>query len=326
VYIHADFCLKEAAFWAEAGYVIAQGEKIIRESTAAVLTAGAQASGADAAGGRIAALFRPNLYRAHTQNDGLKTYKHLRGDPASAFYYKDKPMYYWLDMDLLHMRLIDEKTEKIVWEGREASRYTAVLLAGSDAVAEFKNRRLGTYTCVTVPGLPLILDIAFVLDPSIPELPKIGITAKIPAAYSEISWFGSGPGESYPDRLAGAFLGSYRHSVSELEFPYIVPQESGNRSRVRSITVSKKNTPKPEAFTVRSACPVNFSISRYTMENLSEALHTGDLADTSAGTDGYYLLNIDIVQRGVGTATCGPDTREEYRIRPGVYGMKLYIS
>jgi beta-galactosidase len=338
LYIHADFCLKADTFYAKAGYVISQGERIIRESVvnAAVKSGGAgiprnipALNGKEAA--EIAGLFKPNLYRAHTENDGLKTYKHLRFDPAAVFYYKDKPMYYWIDMDLLHMRVSKEKTENLVWEGREASRYTAVLLAGEKAADEFKDKKLGTYSCVTVPGgenEALILDICFTLDPSLPELPKAGISAKIPAFYGDISWFGAGPGESYPDRLDGAFLGRYEHALTELEFPYIMPQESGNRSRVRSLTLSGKNVPagKPKAVTLRLAEPLNFSVSRYTPENLTNALHTCDLIDLSAGDNGYYLLNLDIAQRGVGTATCGPDTREEYRVRPGVFKIKLYIS
>jgi beta-galactosidase len=38
------------------------------------------------------------------------------------------------------------------------------------------------------------------------------------------------------------------------------------------------------------------------------------------------MLNIDIAQRGVGTATCGPDTLEQYRVRGGLFSMRLYIS
>ena len=33
--------------------------------------------------------------------------------------------------------------------------------------------------------------------------------------------------------------------------------------------------------------------------------------------------HLDAAQRGVGTATCGPDTLERYRLRPGVYRLCL---
>jgi beta-galactosidase len=77
---------------------------------------------------------------------------------------------------------------------------------------------------------------------------------------------------------------------------------------------------------IRPDQPLNFSVSRYTPENLFKALHTIDLVDVSAGEDGYYFLNIDIAQRGVGTSTCGPDTLPEYRIWGGLYRTRLYIT
>jgi len=235
-------------------------------------------------------------------------------------------MYPWLDLDLLHLRLLEEKTENITYVGRPASSYTALLAAGKDAVDA--SRVLGRYSRIIIPGSPLVMDICFDLDSSLPELPRVGISAKIPAYYNSISWLGAGNEESYPDRLAAAFLGEYHGSVAELEVPYIVPQENGNRSGVRRLTISGDAVPrgKLRSLSIRPDRPLNFSVSRYTQENLLYALHTIDLVDVSADEDGYYLLNIDIAQRGVGTATCGPDTRPEYRVWGGLYRMRLYIS
>jgi beta-galactosidase len=172
------------------------------------------------------------------------------------------------------------------------------------------------------------MDITFDLDPSLPELPKVGIQARIPAAYEDITWFGLGPEESYPDRCTGVFLGRYGGSVKDLETPYIVPQENGNRSGARYLTLSGKNIPpgQPKALMIRSAGPLHISVSRYEPENLLNALHTTDLIDTSGGEGGYYILNLDCAQRGVGTAACGPDTLEAYRVRPGIFRMQLFFS
>ncbi|MDR3145317.1 MAG: glycoside hydrolase family 2, partial [Treponema sp.] len=173
----------------------------------------------------------------------------------------------------------------------------------------------------------LILDVGFDLDPTLPELPKVGIAAEVPAAYGTLSWFGAGPEESYPDRLAGAFLGRYTHSLTELETPYVVPQENGNRSLLRELTLlGGSNRVQPGILSIRADRPVNFSVSRYSQENMLAALHTCDLVDRSTGPGGCYTLNIDIAQRGVGTATCGPDTRDEYRLRPGFFRMKLFLQ
>jgi beta-galactosidase len=335
VYLHFDFKLKNDTPWAQAGHVIGQAERVLKETPQALSITGAQALSAEAAplAGELAAAFRPSLFRVPTQNDGLKTAIPMRGKPGMEFYYKSKAMFIWLDYDLLHLRTVDEKTERTSWGGWPASRYTATLLAGTGALAEYRDAKLGVYTAVLVPGdpaagRPFALDITFDLDPGLPELPKIGVTAPVSAAYDTISWFGAGPDESYPDRLAAAFLGRYRHRVADLETPYVMPQENGNRSLVRNLSMLNGSPApgKPKALTIWCDTPLNMSALRYTQENLLNALHTCDLADTTKGPGGYFTLNLDIAQRGVGTATCGPDTRNEYRVRPGLYRMRLYIG
>ena len=109
-----------------------------------------------------------------------------------------------------------------------------------------------------------------------------------------------------------------------METPYIVPQENGNRSGVRSFDLRFDALPgKTEAHCLRfvPALPCNISVSRYDQENVLKALHSPELVDRSRGPEGCYYLNIDAAQRGVGTATCGPDTLEEYRVRPGIFRL-----
>ncbi|MDR1046327.1 MAG: DUF4981 domain-containing protein [Treponema sp.] len=331
VYIHGDFVLNrdlpgmEKMPWAQKGFVIASVEALIRESPASAVLAAVQGSGNAAAAEEFVKLLKPSLYRVPTENDGLKTYKHLLSDPAAAFYFQNKPMFHWLNMDLLHMRISGEKTEKV----SESVKYSAVLLCGGNAAPDYKDRKLGNYSCVSTPleGGAFMLDISFDLDPTMPELPRVGVSAEIPAAYSTIHWIGRGPHEAYSDRQAAAFLGCYSGSPAELETPYIVPQENGNRIGVRSFTVSAGSPPagKAKAWTLFAEEPLSISASRYSPENMTDALHTCDLKDLMT-EKGSYLLYIDIAQRGLGTATCGPDTREEYRIRPGLYRMRLYIK
>jgi beta-galactosidase len=314
VYARIDFRLKKDTPWARAGFVIAGGERIIRDRLPLPVIAPDKTAADISALRDFAALFQPSLFRVPTENDGLKTYSHLRGDPAALFYYKDKALYPWLDLDLLHPRRADEKTETT----GTGVRYTATLLAGENAAGEFKNRRLGAFTSVISEAADhLAMDITFDLDPALPELPKVGISAKIPASFDVIEWFGLGPGESYPDRLQGVFLGNYAQTPAELETPYIVPQENGNRSGVRRITLG--------GITILPDAPLNMSVSRYAPENMLAALHTSDLIDVSKGEKGCYILNIDRAQRGVGTAACGPDTLERYRVRPGLFKFRLLI-
>jgi beta-galactosidase len=316
IFIHIDFRRTQASGTTPAAFVLSSGEQLLRE-TPRTLTVTPKAAPEIA---RFGELFTPSLFRAPTENDGLKLYIPLRGDPAALFYYQDKALFPWLDLDLLHLRLGEEKTEDILWMGYKARSYRTTLLAGEKAAPEFKNTRLGVYTRISVPpsaANPGILDFTFDLDPSLPELPKVGVTARIPAHYSRIRWFGSGPQESYPDRRAGAFLGCYEDTPASLETPYIMPQENGNRGGVRSVVLLG-----PGRIVIRPDKPVNMGVSRYSPENLFTSLHTTDLRVI----DDYWFLSLDIAQRGVGTATCGPDTLEQYRIRPGRFTVRLFIG
>ena len=326
LFIHADFLLKKNTPWAKAGHIIGSAERILREEPKIPVSSSLSQKELMS----FAELWKPSLFRVPTQNDGLKTVLDQRNIPGSIAYKRESALYAWVDMDLMHMRTLEEKKKETHWQGLPAVRYTATLYTGEKAVPRYRDIRLGCYTCTIVKSgekLPLIMDIHFELDPSLPELPRVGITANIPACYGDISWFGRGPDENYSDRKAAAFLGRYNHSVAELEIPYAVPQENGNRTGLRAITLGGEKIPagKPPAYSIQPEGPMNFSVSRYTRENMMAALHTCDLVDVSVGEKGYYILNIDIAQRGLGTATCGPDTREEYRVRPGSFGMKLYI-
>ncbi len=333
-YLHADFSLTHSTLWARAGFTVASAEHILRE-TPAIPCTGQNTAAYDLPDGSMrnsaemlldfARRFKPALFRVPTENDGLKTYFHLNGDPAAAFLLRDKAAIPWLELDLLHMEYSHEQFFKSTDAGKSVYTYTADLTAGKNSAAQYARRRLGSSAIMfSVPETghaPLEMEICIDLDPSLPELPRAGITARIPSAYTAIEWFGAGPHESYCDRCTGAFLGHYTHTIAELEVPYIVPQENGNRTGVRELTV--KGTPSP--VTIRAPVPVQFSVSRYTAENMMHALHTSNLYDTTAGENGFWTLNIDCAHRGVGTGACGPDTLEQYRVRPGRYTMLLYL-
>jgi beta-galactosidase len=49
------------------------------------------------------------------------------------------------------------------------------------------------------------------------------------------------------------------------------------------------------------------------------------LPEFKAAAERGLYLNLDAAQRGVGTATCGPDTLDQYRVYPGVYTMELWF-
>ena len=53
----------------------------------------------------------------------------------------------------------------------------------------------------------------------------------------------------------------------------------------------------------------NFSLRHFTQDLLNKAAHEEDLKDMD-----ITLVSIDGKTRGIGSSSCGPDTRAEYRL------------
>jgi len=58
------------------------------------------------------------------------------------------------------------------------------------------------------------------------------------AGMEQLRWYGRGPFENYNDRKYEAHFGQYKSTVGEQYFPYVVPQECGNKEEVRWLTLS----------------------------------------------------------------------------------------
>jgi beta-galactosidase len=150
------------------------------------------------------------------------------------------------------------------------------------------------------------------------DLPRIGVTFPLPEGFTEISWWGNGPHECYPDRQSSATLGIFSGQADEL--PYLVPQEYGLRTSCRWFEVRNLHT----AETIRIEAdgqPLHMSALPYTTQDLYQAADQTELIKRP-----YLTMNIDIAHRGLGTASCGPDVLPQYRISAGKYQFAYVIS
>jgi len=63
------------------------------------------------------------------------------------------------------------------------------------------------------------------------------------------------------------------------------------------------------------------SASHFTAHDLYAAKHTTDLRPRPE-----VHVNLDFAQRGLGTASCGPDTLPRYRIKSGQHALDFTVS
>lgn len=148
-------------------------------------------------------------------------------------------------------------------------------------------------------------------------LPRVGVQMRLPETLEQVEWFGRGPHENYRDRNVGAAVGRYRLNVDGLFVPYIVPQENGNRTETRWMTIGDGKN----GFKVSGDQRFEFSAHRYTVDDLERAKHLHQLERKP-----YVLLNIDHMQAGLGSASCGPDTLHRYRVPSKPYTWSFTIQ
>ena len=148
-------------------------------------------------------------------------------------------------------------------------------------------------------------------------LPRLGVTLTLADEFEGLEWFGRGPLESYSDRKHAAWVGKFAGTVSDQYVPYAMPQEHGNKTDLRWIELRSPDL--AVRFSPSALC--EGSASRFAPQDLFAAKHTTDLAPRKE-----VRVNLDVAQRGLGTASCGPDILEQYRLGAGTYRLAFDID
>jgi len=142
---------------------------------------------------------------------------------------------------------------------------------------------------------------------NLPSLPRIGMTLQLPAAYDRVTWLGRGPHENYADRLASAFFGLYTLPAADFFFPYVEPQETGNRMDTFWATFTDR---AGKGIRIAGDPKINFSILPYTIEELSVRKHPWELNPC-----GNWVVNVDYAQMGLaGEDSWGARPWTEYQL------------
>ncbi|MEI2421231.1 hypothetical protein V6O07_13240, partial [Arthrospira platensis SPKY2] len=103
--------------------------------------------------------------------------------------------------------------------------------------------------------------------------------------------------------------------------PYLVPQEFGLRTGIRWFEFIDPDS--AEVWRLETLGPATLSVSAtaYSDEELAAARHQDDLEASDV-----LWVHVDGAHRGVGTASCGPDTSPQARLSPGKYSFAYRIK
>jgi len=242
------------------------------------------------------------LWRAPTDNDGIKGWK----QPW-------KPLGKWREQGLDHLTLKVVSTQAV--PQRDGSVRLMVEHIASCAASKKAVRYQQTFTLS--PEGRILAENVFTVDKALPDLPRLGVVLTLKPGFEKLTWFGRGPAENYWDRKRGTLVNLYESTVTGQYVPYIVPQEHGNHTDVRWLSLENGKA----GIRVTAQGVLEFTASHYTARDLYAAHHTYDLTPRPE-----TILSLDYHQRGLGTGSCGPDTLPKYQLGPGTYRFAYTIE
>ncbi len=143
------------------------------------------------------------------------------------------------------------------------------------------------------------------------DLARVGTVLELEPGHEALTWFGRGPEETYPDRRRAGTIGRWSSTVTDQHVPYVRPQENGGHADVRWLEVRQAsgNGLRIELDQPRQVCATHHRAS-----DLAGATHREELVPRPE-----VIVHLDAVHRGLGTASCGPDTLSDYLVPTGTH-------
>lgn len=248
---------------------------------------------------------RLQLWRAATDNDGLKLWSGQENKPLGRWRSLGLPDLTIRALNASHRQNKDGSVEVILKSaasGRDqwgdAEHLQRFVMDPSGRLTVTNTVRFGT--------------------PDMTDLPRVGVRMDLPPGFEELRYFGRGPWENYADRKRSALMGIHNNRVSEEYVPYVMPQENGHHTDTRWVELRHADG---RCLRVTGFPSFEFNASHYSAEDLYEARHTPDLQPREE-----TLLYIDCAHRGLGGASCGPDTRKPYRLLRKTWSWKYSMD
>lgn len=224
-----------------------------------------------------------------------------------------------------------DKTHQ-VWKTFTEQRNVRSVEAGANSVKVVYSFGAGAAHWETVYTLNAdgVLGVAASFTPLRDDLPdplRLGLRFDNDNSLDGVQWYGRGPQESYADRGTGYAIGRYTGKVADQYHGYSRPQESGNKTDVRWLSLFDVNG---AGLTVKGAAPLSVNALAFPYEDLylrpRGAWKSSEIAPHGDGT-----LLIDLAQAGVGGDTGWsvdgrPHAKYRVKLQPASYSFTVAPS
>ncbi len=162
----------------------------------------------------------------------------------------------------------------------------------------------------------ITIDHSVIPDGDMPSwLPRAGIDMILDKSLSNVTWYGRGPQENYPDRKSGYRTGIYSSTVEQMYEPYLIPQDYGLRCDNRWVRLTDSNGTGLE---FKGDKLFNFSAHGFTDENITRALYPFQLHPAEGIT-----LNLDYATSGTGCTALS--VFPEYQVTPRRFDFSMTV-
>ena len=217
-------------------------------------------------------------------------------------------------------KLMPDLAERIGVGGRALQRWRALGIdrrPAAELVAHSVTRSVGR------DGRAVTYHHTVDVPDELADLPRIGVTFSLPGTFDRLRWFGRGPHENYPDRCSSATMGEWSSAPDQPR--YLVPQEFGLRCDCRWFEASEVASGGSAGRTLRidvlEPAGLHVSATNFTAADLTAAANQADLAPRDE-----LVVHLDVAHRGLGTASCGPDVLDRYRIPAGRFTFAYRLT
>ena len=220
----------------------------------------------------------------------------------------------WISKRLHEMKV---STRSVEWHASGSAVKIVVVTRAAPPVLEWSIDATTTYTFFATGGINICVK-GKPQGINVPAtLARVGLTMFLAPGMEQVTWFGRGPGESYRDKKFSQIFGTYTKNVDGLWTEYEFPQESGNRTDVRWVTVSDGKA-GGAAITARFGKQEGFSFqaSHYSAKDVDRAQHPFELHKKKRKET---ILRLDAMHHGLGTGSCGPKTLDEHALKSGPF-------
>lgn len=148
---------------------------------------------------------------------------------------------------------------------------------------------------------------------------RVGSAMTLPEGFEDITWYGNGPLETYNDRKTCGRQGVWNDTVSDMFYPYMKVDDSGNLTDVKWLFA--KNSSLNSSILIAMSNPAEASALHFTPDDINSVSHVYELTPRKE-----TILNVNFGSMGTGTATCGPGTLSQYCLSSGrIYNWEYTI-